>query len=127
MVTNEHLTEALRRLRKNSSDNNVDRYVALILVKSDLTSRRLVTNILLSFLTTHRADSKRFEMLSLLSTILSWDDTEREKAGLQRVGNAGGKTVSKGSKGKGSKQDERSAEEEAAMNEVSLASFVLMA
>ncbi len=71
MVTNEHLTEALRRLRKNQSDNNVD--------------RRLVTNILLSFLTTARADSKRFEMLSLLSTILSWDDEEREKAGLQRA------------------------------------------
>jgi hypothetical protein len=44
-----------------------------------------VTNILLSFLTTARADSKRFEMLSLLSTILSWDDEEREKAGLQRA------------------------------------------
>jgi len=83
-----------------------------------LTIRRLVTNILLSFLTTHRADSKRFEMLSLLSTILSWDDTEREKAGLQRVGGVAGKV--KGSKKtKGSKQEERSAEEEAAMNEVS--------
>lgn len=60
-------------------------------------------------------------MLSLLSTILSWDDAEREKAGLQRVGNAGGKTVPKGAKTKGSKQDERSAEEEAAMNEVGAA------
>lgn len=57
-------------------------------------------------------------MLSLLSTILSWDDTEREKAGLQRVGGVAGKV--KGSKKtKGSKQEERSAEEEAAMNEVS--------
>lgn len=27
VVNNEHLTEALRRLRKNSSDNNVDRSV----------------------------------------------------------------------------------------------------
>jgi len=27
VVNNEHLTEALRRLRKTSSDNNVDRYV----------------------------------------------------------------------------------------------------
>ncbi|GMK60075.1 hypothetical protein CspeluHIS016_0902920 [Cutaneotrichosporon spelunceum] len=71
VVTNEHLTEALRRLRKNQSDNNVD--------------RRLVTNVLLSFLMTARADSKRFEMLSLLSTILSWNDEEREKAGLQRA------------------------------------------
>lgn len=104
VVNNEHLTEALRRLRKNSSDNNVD--------------RRLVTNILLSFLTTHRADSKRFEMLSLLSTILSWDDAEREKAGLQRMGATGTPSKSATSKGKGkAKQNERSAEEEAAMNE----------
>lgn len=70
VVNNEHLTEALRRLRKSTSDVNVD--------------RRLVTNVLLSFLTTSRADSKRFEMLQLLSTILCWDDGEREKAGLQR-------------------------------------------
>lgn len=69
-MNNEHLTEALRRLRKSTSDVNVD--------------RRLVTNVLLSFLTTSRADSKRFEMLQLLSTILGWDDAEREKAGLQR-------------------------------------------
>lgn len=63
--------EALRRLRRNSSDTNVD--------------RRLVTNVLLSFLNTPRADPKRFEMLSLLSSILSWTDPEREKAGLQRA------------------------------------------
>jgi len=63
--------EALRRLRRSSTDTNVD--------------RRLVTNILLSFLTTPREDAKRFEMLSLLATILSWTDPEREKAGLQRA------------------------------------------
>ncbi|KAH9936024.1 hypothetical protein B0H21DRAFT_64099 [Amylocystis lapponica] len=67
---NEHLMEALRRLRHSSTDTNVD--------------RRLVTNVLLSFLNTPRADSKRFEMLSLLATVLSWSDDEREKAGLQR-------------------------------------------
>lgn len=70
VIINEHLMEALRRLRKNSSDTNVD--------------RRLVTNVLLSFVTTPRADPKRFEMLSLLASILSWSDIEREKAGLQR-------------------------------------------
>lgn len=68
---NEHLMEALRRLRRNSTDFNVD--------------RRLVTNVLLSFLSTPRTDGKRFEMLSLLATILHWNDLEREKAGLQRV------------------------------------------
>lgn len=63
--------EALRRLRRNSSEVNVD--------------RRLVSNVLLSFLTTPRGDAKRFEMLGLLATVLSWSDAEREKAGLQRT------------------------------------------
>ncbi|KAK0192595.1 hypothetical protein F5146DRAFT_1102471 [Armillaria mellea] len=71
VIINEHLMEALRRLRRSSSDNNVD--------------RRLVTNVLLSFLTTPRADPKRFEILSLMATVLSWTDPEREKAGLQRT------------------------------------------
>ena len=59
-------------------------------------------------------------MLSLLSTILSWDDNEREKAGLQRsgaTGKAGSKPASE--KGKARGKNERSAEEEAAMNEAS--------
>ena len=30
VILNEHLTEALRRLHKNSSDNNVDRYVFIL-------------------------------------------------------------------------------------------------
>jgi hypothetical protein len=72
VIMNEHLMEALRRLRRSSTDTNVD--------------RRLVTNVLLSFLNTPRADSKRFEMLSLLASILQWNDDEREKAGLQRKG-----------------------------------------
>ena len=71
MILNEHLTEALRRLRKDSSDQNVD--------------RRLVTNVLLSFLTTPRADAKRFQMLQLLASVLSWSDDDREKAGLQKA------------------------------------------
>lgn len=79
VIMNEHLMEALRRLRRSSTDTNVD--------------RRLVTNVLLSFLTTPRADSKRFEMLSLLSSILQWNDDEREKAGLQRKGGILGSTA----------------------------------
>ncbi|PPR06821.1 hypothetical protein CVT26_003847 [Gymnopilus dilepis] len=71
VILNEHLMEALRRLRRNSTENNVD--------------KRLVSNVLLSFLSTPRADSKRFEMLSLLASILSWNDQEREKAGLQKA------------------------------------------
>lgn len=74
VILNEHLMEALRRLRRNSTDTNVD--------------RRLVTNVLLSFLNTPRADGKRFEMLSLLASILSWTEQERERAGLQRSGSS---------------------------------------
>ncbi|CAO1629266.1 unnamed protein product [Parajaminaea phylloscopi] len=72
VILNEHLTEALRRLNKDSTDTNVD--------------RRLVTNILLQFLTTPRQDAKRFEMLNLLSTILQWSDEEKGTAGIQRSG-----------------------------------------
>ncbi len=58
-------------------------------------------------------------MLTLLSTILSWDDFEREKAGLQRVGVQGGAKSTANEKGKKKdRRGERSAEEEAAMNEV---------
>ncbi|PWN91206.1 hypothetical protein FA10DRAFT_228591 [Acaromyces ingoldii] len=71
VILNEHLTEALRRLRANTSDSNVD--------------RRLVTNLLLQFITTPRADGKRFEMLSLIASVLQWSDDERETAGLQRT------------------------------------------
>jgi hypothetical protein len=63
--------EALRRLRRGAANTNVD--------------RRLVTNILLTFLNTPREDTKRFEILGLLSSILSWSDEERVRAGLQRM------------------------------------------
>ncbi|KAF6764189.1 hypothetical protein DFP72DRAFT_416196 [Ephemerocybe angulata] len=72
VIINEHLVEALRRLRKSSSETNVD--------------RRLVTNVFLSYLNTPRGDSKRFEMLNLMASILSWTDVEKEKAGIQKSG-----------------------------------------
>ncbi|KIY47386.1 hypothetical protein FISHEDRAFT_27774, partial [Fistulina hepatica ATCC 64428] len=75
VIINEHLMEALRRLRRSSTSTNVD--------------RRLVTNVLISFLTTPRQDAKRFEMLGLLATILSWTDAERTRAGLQRTAATG--------------------------------------
>jgi len=78
VIMNEHLVEALRRLRRTSNNTNVD--------------RRLVTNVLLQFLNTPRGDAKRFEMLTLLSSILQWTDDEREKAGLQRSGSPAAKS-----------------------------------
>lgn len=77
VILNEHLTEALRRLRNDQSDSNVD--------------KRLVTNLLISFLGTPRADGKRYEMLNLIAGVLGWKDDEREAAGLQKgAGGASG-------------------------------------
>lgn len=87
VILNEHLTEALRRLKKDTGADNVD--------------RKLVTNVLLSFITTPRADSKRFEMLSLLASILGWTDDDREQAGLQRTGSAAASTSKSGLIGSG--------------------------
>ncbi|KII87722.1 hypothetical protein PLICRDRAFT_42231 [Plicaturopsis crispa FD-325 SS-3] len=70
VILNEHLTEALRRLRRSTADTNVD--------------RRLVTNIVLQFLAADRADPKRFEMLALLAGVLGWGEAERARAGLVR-------------------------------------------
>ncbi|WFD05648.1 hypothetical protein MVES1_000980 [Malassezia vespertilionis] len=70
VILNEHLTDALRKIRQDSPESVVD--------------KRLVTNLLLQFLTLPRADSKRFEVLGLIGTVLQWDDEEREKAGLKK-------------------------------------------
>lgn len=84
MILNEHLTESLRRLKKDSTENSVDRCVAPR-GSCRLTSlSRLVSNVLITFLNTPRSDTKRFEMLNLISSILSWTDDQRERVGLQR-------------------------------------------
>ncbi|GAA5970895.1 hypothetical protein JCM11641_004498 [Rhodosporidiobolus odoratus] len=89
VILNEHLTEALRRLKKNSSENGVD--------------QRLVSNVLITFLNTPRGDTKRFEMLQLIASILNWTDDQREKAGLQRSAGSlvSSSVISSGSRGGG--------------------------
>ena len=64
VILNEHLKHALGRLRRDSPEDYID--------------RRLISNLLLQFLSTPRADTKRYEMLRLIASILQWDDTERE-------------------------------------------------
>lgn len=43
-----------------------------------------------------RADSKRFEVLQVLASVLQWDDEEKERAGLQRSQGAAGASGMKG-------------------------------
>jgi hypothetical protein len=72
VILNEHLTKALRLLKRASPNSTVDKQV--------------MTNFLIQFLSLPREDTKRFEILNLISSILEWNDEQRQKAGLARVG-----------------------------------------
>ncbi|CCC68215.1 hypothetical protein NCAS_0B01310 [Naumovozyma castellii] len=68
IILNEHLTKALAMLKKSSDSESVD--------------KELISNLLISFVSIPRADPKKFEVLELLSSFLSWDDDKRQQAGL---------------------------------------------
>ncbi|RGP61258.1 rud3-suppressor of uso1-1 transport defect [Fusarium sporotrichioides] len=72
IVLNDHLTKALRYLKKTKPEDNVD--------------RQIVTNHLLHFLTLDRGDAKRFQVLQVMAGYLNWTDEQREQAGLARPG-----------------------------------------
>lgn len=72
VILNEHLTKALRMIKRGDSQDNVD--------------RQLVTNLFLSFLGLPRGDAKRFEVLQLIANYLRWTEEDRETAGLSRPG-----------------------------------------
>ncbi|KAJ8328842.1 hypothetical protein O5D80_002819 [Batrachochytrium dendrobatidis] len=66
-----HLAEAMRRIRSGNAEESVD--------------RKLVANLLVSFLSAPRGDSKRFEILELISNILRFSNDEKFKVGLVRT------------------------------------------
>ncbi|KAI7828061.1 hypothetical protein BC939DRAFT_444430 [Gamsiella multidivaricata] len=70
-----HLTEAMRRLKEENSQNTVD--------------IPLISNLFISFLNIPRGDQKRFEILQLISGVLKFTDEQREQAGLIRKANSG--------------------------------------
>ncbi|KAK6517235.1 hypothetical protein TWF281_003900 [Arthrobotrys megalospora] len=72
VILNEHLTKALRMIKRGDPQDNVD--------------RQLVTNLFISFLSLPRGDPKRFEVLQLIANYLKWTDEDREMAGLSRPG-----------------------------------------
>ncbi|KAL2837406.1 hypothetical protein BJY01DRAFT_221000 [Aspergillus pseudoustus] len=75
VTLNDHLTKALRFLKKGKPEDNVDRYI--------------VTNHLLHFLALDRSDPKKFQILQLIAALLGWSDEQREQAGLARPGASG--------------------------------------
>ncbi|KAJ5855738.1 uncharacterized protein N7529_009682 [Penicillium soppii] len=72
VTLNDHLTKALRFLKKGKPEDNVDRHI--------------VTNHLLHFLGLDRSDPKKFQILQLIAALLGWNDEQREQAGLARPG-----------------------------------------
>lgn len=74
VILNEHLTKALRLLKRASPSSTVDKQV--------------MTNFLLQFLSLPREDTKRYEILNLISSLLEWNDEQRQKAGLARTSSA---------------------------------------
>lgn len=109
IVLNDHLTKALRYLKKTKPEDNVDRYESysplpffsipssLLLIPlpflpssipltNPTPSRQIVTNHLLHFLTLDRGDVKRFQVLQVMAGYLNWTDEQREQAGLARPG-----------------------------------------
>ncbi|OAX81391.1 hypothetical protein ACJ72_04271 [Emergomyces africanus] len=77
VTLNEHLTKALRFLKKGKPEDNVDRL-------------NLVTNHFLHFLALDRSDPKKFQVLQLIAALLGWTDEQREQAGLARPGTSSG-------------------------------------
>ena len=72
VILNDHLTKALRFLKRGKPEDNVD--------------RQLVTNHFLHFLALDRSDPKKFQILQLIAALLGWDETQKEQAGLLRAG-----------------------------------------
>ncbi|CAG8958549.1 hypothetical protein HYFRA_00009865 [Hymenoscyphus fraxineus] len=74
IVLNDHLTKALRFLKKAKPEDNID--------------RQIVTNHFLHFLALDRTDPKKFQILQLIAALLNWTEEQREQAGLARPGAA---------------------------------------
>ncbi|KAF7188842.1 GRIP domain-containing protein [Pseudocercospora fuligena] len=72
VILNDHLTKALRFLKRGKPEDNVD--------------RQLVTNHFLHFLHLDRSDPKKFQILQLIAALLGWDEQQKEQAGLLRQG-----------------------------------------
>ncbi|KIW85332.1 hypothetical protein Z517_00722 [Fonsecaea pedrosoi CBS 271.37] len=80
VILNDHLTKALRFLKKGKPEDNVD--------------RQIVTNHFLHFLALDRSDPKKFQILQLIAALLGWNDEQREQAGLARPGTTFGGSAS---------------------------------
>ncbi|KAJ2692554.1 hypothetical protein H4R19_006132, partial [Coemansia spiralis] len=82
-VLKDHLNESMRRLREESNEFNLD--------------KRVITNLIVGFLALPYGDSKRYEILQLMSSILQFSEEQQAKVGLIRK--AGRRTAPQSSSG----------------------------
>ncbi|KAK3321039.1 hypothetical protein B0T19DRAFT_256508 [Cercophora scortea] len=75
IVLNDHLTKALKYIKKTKPEETID--------------RQIVTNHFLHFVALDRSDPKKFQVLQVIAGLLNWTDEQREQAGLARPGGAG--------------------------------------
>lgn len=82
IILNEHLVEAMRKLKEETSENNVD--------------RQLITNLLVGFFMAPRGDRKRYDILTIISNVLQLTEEQKEQIGLSRPKNGGSATPGAG-------------------------------
>ena len=76
VILNDHLTKALRYLKKGRPEDNIDKSVVSSLLPNVISdrSRQLVTNHFLHFLALERGDPKKFQVLQIIAALLGWTD-----------------------------------------------------
>lgn len=74
IVLNDHLTKALKYIKKMKPEEMID--------------RQIVTNHFIHFLSLDRSDPRKFQILQVIAGLLDWTEEQREKAGLARPGGA---------------------------------------
>ncbi|KAH8906968.1 hypothetical protein BR93DRAFT_927808 [Coniochaeta sp. PMI_546] len=74
IVLNDHLTKALKYIKKMKPEEMID--------------RQIVTNHFIHFLSLDRSDPRKFQILQVIAGLLDWSEEQREKAGLARPGGA---------------------------------------
>lgn len=77
VTLNDHLTKALRFLKRGRPEDNVDRCVSFPsrdTATTNLENRHIVTNHLLHFLALDRSDPRKFQILQLIAALLQWTD-----------------------------------------------------
>lgn len=93
IVLNDHLTKALKYIKKTKPEETIDRYPFPPIPtpfppgsQPNEPHRQIVTNHLIQFLSLDRSDPRKFQILQVIAGLLNWTDEQREQAGLARPG-----------------------------------------